>query len=80
MIINPNPVMAVYECDTHCIPCAEQRFGQTLYDANGATDAFDEQVSLIHAWEFEPQSSGEYCGTCSEVIAEPDDDYDPEGE
>lgn len=77
MITNPNPVLAVYNCDTHCVPCAEARFGQSLYDRDTASrDAVGEPPTLVYDWSFEPQPQGEYCGTCHREICEP---YCPHG-
>ena len=70
MIGNPYPVAVIYEADFHCVSCAEQRFGQALYEsgrfgAKVAEDSEGNQPSPIFSWEIEEP---EHCGTCGREI------------
>jgi hypothetical protein len=56
------------------VSCAETKFGQSLYDKDGATDDYGEQVSVVYDWDYSPSQEdddGVYCGTCGGVIIEP---------
>ena len=74
MITNPNPIAATYEADIHCIACAEQRFGQALYEsghlgAKIAEDSEGNQPGLIYSWDYEqPEEGPNHCGTCGDEI------------
>lgn len=76
MITNPNPIAAVYNSKAHCTPCAEEKFGQSLYDRETPDDDHGEPVSFIFDHNYEPREEGEYC-ECGREIAPPTE-IDPE--
>ncbi len=79
MITNPNPVAVYYEADAHCVSCAEARFGQRLYNREPPTDNEGEKVSFAYSWDEFPET-GENCGDCGRVIAEPSESEDENAE
>lgn len=71
-----DPIGYTYDADVHCPSCAIARFGQEPgrpWVVEVAHDSEGNMVGVIAPWD-ETSESGEWCGTCGAVIAEPWED------
>lgn len=69
MLYPPQIIGAVYNADIYCIACAEQTFGQSLYDTDCRDSEGNAPGFIDDGQELSPR--GEYCGSCGTEISEP---------
>lgn len=57
-----------YEADTHCVSCAEERFGDLEKADDEGREVLDDEGNEVRPIFASDMEDEEYCGDCGELL------------